>query len=236
MLNVITREDTFLQTLQIRFGGQFQKRYSGQNAQVMRSVVADSLRKMSDAQFNEGMARLSSSRFCPDLAEFEDWCIAGSWQTVNEAWQRACEWSNLSDHELKYLTELPVDQFLKTKTKITVLTKKAWDSVTWLVEQGDMKGAFNQFKNLYEDYMAKAKTIGKQQEWYVPPRMLETKVVKCIPKNYLDKMDDEQKAISELTIKLLQQGMKYKEAFQEAQMQIRGRVGSINKMDVGGAA
>ncbi|MCB8769540.1 hypothetical protein [Acinetobacter soli] len=230
-MHEITREDTFLQTLQIRFGGQFQKRYANQNAQVMRAVIAESLKKMTDAQFNEGMARVNASRFCPDLAEFESWCIAGSWQTVQEAWQRACDWSNLPDYELKNLSELTPEEFLKSKNKITVLTKKAWDSVYWLVEQGDMKSAFSQFKNLYEDYMAKAQALGKQQEWYVPPKMIGTTAFKGIPKTYQPKVDDEKQKIANLTNQLMQSGKSYKEAFQAAQMQIRGYVGSINKMD-----
>lgn len=238
MLNVITREDAFLQALQIRFSGQFLKRYENQNAHVVKAVVARSLSKLTDAQFEQGMGRLDTSRYCPDLAEFEAWCVSGFWQSTNEAWQRACEWSNQSDLDLQRLTELTTEEFLKSKLKITVLTKKAWDSVYWMIEQGDMRNAFKQFKAIYEDYVSKAQMVGKQQEWYVPPRMIGTckPVFKGVPNKYLDKMTDEDKAISNLTVRLMKTGKGWKDAFAQAQMEIKGSVGTVNKLNGGGAA
>jgi len=238
MLNVITREDAFLQSLQIRFSGQFQKRYENQNAHVVKAVVARSLNKLTDDQFNQGMARLDTSRYCPDLAEFEAWCVSGFWQSANEAWQRASEWSNQSDLDLQALSELTPEEFLKSKVKITVLTKTAWDSVYWMVEQGDMRNAFRQFKSIYEDYVSKAQMVGKQQEWYVPPRMLgtSTPVYKGVPNKYMEKLSDEDKAISNLTVRLMKTGKSWKDAFHQAQMEIKGSVGSINKLNSGGAA
>ena len=37
-----------------------------------------------------------------------------------------------------------------------------------------MKEAFKQFKSIYETYLAKAQMQGRQQEWYVPPKMIGT--------------------------------------------------------------
>ncbi|MFW1995193.1 hypothetical protein ACG904_09580 [Acinetobacter guillouiae] len=214
MLNVITKEDELLQTLQALFGGQFKKRYENLDAQAMIMIVRGALMNLSDVQFRQGMARLYSSRFCPDIAEFRAWCVSGSWQTAQEAWQRACDYSNQSE----------VDS-IKSTLKITKLAKLAWDSVYWMVVQGDMKSAYQQFKTLYEDYVAKAQTLGKQQEWYVPPVMIGSKEpVKSIPKTYKSNLTGEQKSIADLTSKIMATGKSWKDAFQEAQMEVRGVV------------
>ena len=82
MRNEFTREQTLLQTLQVRYGGQFQKRYAHLSPDVMETVVRGAVMMLTDEQFNQGMARLYSSRYCPDIAEFQSWCVAGSWWTV----------------------------------------------------------------------------------------------------------------------------------------------------------
>lgn len=230
MLNVITKEDELLQTLQALFGGQFKKRYENLDAQAVIMIVRGALMNLSDEQFRQGMARLYSSRFCPDIAEFRAWCVSGSWQTAQEAWQRACDYSNLSSERLAVLSKLKVEEYLRQKDKITVLAKLAWDSVYWMVVQGDMKSAYQQFKTLYEDYVAKAQTLGKQQEWYVPPVMIGSKEpVKSIPKTYKSNLTDEQKSIADLTTKIMATGKSWKDAFQEAQMEVRGVVKPMMK-------
>lgn len=218
-MHEITRADTLLQTLQIRYGGQFKKRYEDVSVAVMRNVVHNALINMSDEQFNAGLARLNSSRFCPDIAEFQSWCVAGSWWTVAEAWQRACDYSNLSKHELAELTNMESHEFLKSNMKITTLTKKAWDSVDWLVTQNDMRGAHREFKALYQDYVAKAQSLGRQQEWYQPPKAIDCKsfVIDSKPKSKLPEQSPEQQNwIKQKTAELQATGLSFPKALLEA--------------------
>ena len=116
MRNEFTREQTLLQTLQVRYGGQFQKRYAHLKPEVMETVVRGAVMMLTDEQFNQGMARLYSSRYCPDIAEFQSWCVAGSWWTVEEAWARACEYTKD-----------------RNKNKITTLAKYALEQVEHLI-------------------------------------------------------------------------------------------------------
>lgn len=226
MRNEFTREQTLLQTLQVRYGGQFQKRYAHLSPEVMETVVRGAVMMLTDEQFNQGMARLYSSSYCPDIAEFQSWCVAGSWWTVEEAWQRACDYSNQSEREL-----------LAEKLKVTTLTKKAWDSVYWLVEQGSMKEAFKQFKSIYETYLTKAQMQGRQQEWYVPPKMIATAQPKGIAKNFNKKLSDKDQAICDLTQKFMSEGLGWKDAFNRAQVEVLGKPKPIFKtMNAGGAA
>lgn len=223
-MHEITRADTLLQTLQIRYGGQFRKRYDDVSVVVMRNVVNNALTNLSDDQFNAGLARLNSSRFCPDIAEFQSWCVAGSWWTVAEAWQRACDYSNLSSHEIAKLANMKPEVFMKSNLKITSLTKKAWDSVSWLVNQGDMQSAHREFKSLYLDYVAKAQSLGRQQEWYVPPKQIgcSSFVAESKPKSKLPEQSPEQKNwIKQKTAELQATGLSFPKAMFEAMKMLK---------------
>ncbi|MFW1869188.1 hypothetical protein [Acinetobacter sp. ULE_I037] len=205
--------------MQVMYGHKFISQFNGMtDLNRILNIINGALAMLTDEQFQKGMAQLNakagSGDFCPTLSDFKTWCMAGSWWTATEAWQRACDYSNQSELEL-----------LEGKLKVTTLTKKAWDSVYWLVEQGSMKEAFKQFKSIYETYLAKAQMQGRQQEWYVPPKMIGSKEpVKFIPKTYKSNLTDEQKSIADLTTKIMATGKSWKDAFQEAQMEVRGVV------------
>ena len=205
--------------MQVMYGHKFISQFNGMtDLNRILNIINGALAMLSDEQFQKGMAQLNakagSGDFCPTLSDFKTWCMAGSWWTATEAWQRACDYSNQSEPEL-----------LAGKLKVTALTKKAWDSVYWLVEHGSMKEAFKQFKSIYETYLAKAQMQGRQQEWYVPPVMIGSKEpVKSVPKTYKSNLTDEQKSIADLTTKIMATGKSWKDAFQEAQMEIRGVV------------
>lgn len=124
--------------MQVMYGHKFISQFNGMtDLNRILNIINGALAMLSDEQFQKGMAQLNakagSGDFCPTLSDFKTWCMAGSWWTATEAWQRACDYSNQSELEL-----------LEGKLKVTTLTKKAWDSVYWLVEQGSMKEAFKQ--------------------------------------------------------------------------------------------
>lgn len=62
-----------------------------------------------------------------------------------------------------------------------------------------MKEAFKQFKSIYETYLTKAQMQGRQQEWYVPPKMIATAQPKGIAKTSIKKLSDKDQAICDLT-------------------------------------
>ncbi|NHB57000.1 hypothetical protein G9F32_02995 [Acinetobacter sp. 194] len=221
MHNELTKEQTLLSVLRGKFASQFAKRFGDMEPHIVDMIIKGALVGISDEQFNQGMARLLApgNKFMPDISEFQTWCVSGSWWTAQEAWQRACDYSNLTSEKLAELAAMKPVDFLKQKNKITTLTKKAWDSVNYLVTQGSMKEAFSQFKSIYETYLAKAQMQGRQQEWYVPPVMISAPKVEV--KNTVLLADDQEK-IKSLTAQLMSEGMKWGEAFKKAEYTVRG--------------
>lgn len=185
--------------MQVMYGHKFISQFNGMtDLNRILNIINGALAMLSDEQFQKGMAQLNakagSGDFCPTLSDFKAWCMAGSWWTATEAWQRACDYSNQSELEL-----------LEGKLKVTTLTKKAWDSVYWLVEQGSMKEAFKQFKSIYETYLAKAQMQGRQQEWYVPPKMIGTSKAAPKLKSWLPEPTPEEKSWVESKVKEFQE-------------------------------
>lgn len=185
--------------MQVMYGHKFISQFNGMtDLNRILNIINGALAMLSDEQFQKGMAQLNakagSGDFCPTLSDFKTWCMAGSWWTATEAWQRACDYSNQSELEL-----------LEGKLKVTTLTKKAWDSVYWLVEQGSMKEAFKQFKSIYETYLAKAQMQGRQQEWYVPPKMIGTSKAAPKLKSWLPEPTPEEKSWVESKVKEFQE-------------------------------
>jgi len=185
--------------MQVMYGHKFISQFNGMtDLNRILNIINGALAMLSDEQFQKGMAQLNakagSGDFCPTLSDFKTWCMSGSWWTATEAWQRACDYSNQSELEL-----------LEGKLKVTTLTKKAWDSVYWLVEQGSMKEAFKQFKSIYETYLAKAQMQGRQQEWYVPPKMIGTSKAAPKLKSWLPEPTPEEKSWVESKVKEFQE-------------------------------
>lgn len=185
--------------MQVMYGHKFISQFNGMtDLNRILNIINGALAMLSDEQFQKGMAQLNakagSGDFCPTLSDFKTWCMAGSWWTATEAWQRACDYSNQSELEL-----------LEGKLKVTTLTKKTWDSVYWLVEQGSMKEAFKQFKSIYETYLAKAQMQGRQQEWYVPPKMIGTSKAAPKLKSWLPEPTPEEKSWVERKVKEFQE-------------------------------
>lgn len=220
MHNVITQEKLLLSTLRGKYASQFAKRFGEMEPHIIDMIIKGALVGINEDQFNQGMARLLApgNKFMPDIAEFQSWCVSGSWWTAQEAWQRACDYSNQSDLDLA-----------ENKLKITALTKKAWDSVNYMVTQGNMKEAFNQFKSIYETYLSKAQMQGRHQSWYVPPVMIATsKAVVARPKYAIPEQSAEDKALIESKTKeFMAQGMGFASAMFAAMKELGAVKGSV---------
>ncbi|WP_180075695.1 hypothetical protein [Acinetobacter sp. YH12106] len=196
--------------MQVMYGHKFISQFNGMtDLNRILNIINGALAMLSDEQFQKGMAQLNakagSGDFCPTLSDFKAWCMSGSWWTATEAWQRACDYSNMSADRVAELSRMKLEEFLMQKDKITTLTKKAWDSVYWLVEQGSMKEAFKQFKSIYETYLAKAQMQGRQQEWYVLPKMIGTSKAAPKLKSWLPEPTPEEKSWVESKVKEFQE-------------------------------
>lgn len=219
--------------MQVMYGHKFISQFNGMtDLNRILTIINGALAMLTEEQFQKGMAQLNakagSGDFCPTLSDFKAWCMSGSWWTATEAWQRACDYSNMSADRVAELSRMKPDEFFKQKDKITTLTKKAWDSVYWLVEQGGMKEAFKQFKSIYETYLAKAQMQGRQQEWYAPPKMIATSKAVAKPKSMLPEQSPEQKAWLEGKIKELQSsGMTFPMAMFNAMKEMQGLGGGV---------
>lgn len=214
MHKVITQEELLLTTLRGKYASQFAKRFGDMEPHIIDMIIKGALVGINEDQFNQGMARLLApgNKFMPDIAEFQSWCVSGSWWTAQEAWQRACDYSDQSDLDLA-----------ENKLKITALTKKAWDSVNYLVTQGNMREAFNQFKSIYETYLSKAQMQGRHQEWYVPPVMIATSKAVVVDESK-QKLGGDAEQIHNRTKELAGTGLAWPTAFKQAQMEVRGIV------------
>lgn len=214
MHKVITQEELLLTTLRGKYASQFAKRFGEMEPHIIDMIIKGALVGINEDQFNQGMARLLApgNKFMPDIAEFQSWCVSGSWWTAQEAWQRACDYSNQSEREL-----------LDGKLKITALTKKTWDSVNYLVTVGNMREAFNQFKSIYETYLAKAQMQGRHQEWHVPPVMIATSKAVVVDESK-QKLGGDAEQIHNRTKELAGTGLAWPTAFKQAQMEVRGIV------------
>ncbi|MCO8073037.1 hypothetical protein NI470_05950 [Acinetobacter lwoffii] len=206
----------FYDIMQVLYGHKFISQFNGMTDLTrILSIISGSLAMLTDEQFEKGLAHLNAKagfgEFCPTLSDFKTWCMAGSWWTAIEAWQRACDYSNQSEAEL-----------VEGKMKVTTLAKKAWDSVYWLVDQGKTKEAFNQFKSLYETYLAKAQMQGRQQEWYVPLMMITPKAKPVAAQDNRNNLPEDKQRICDLTAEYMQQGMGWNQAFKKAQIEVRG--------------
>ena len=145
-----------IRTFEVMYQGAF-TRNLGQNItlQQVETIIVGALFGITQEQFNRGLALLSSQKYCPNIAQFRELCMAGSWMTADEAWVTACEYTK-SD-----------------KTKITTLAKYALDQVRHLIDYGSMSAAKSEFKSLYQAYLLRAQLKGREQEWYTPPLRIE---------------------------------------------------------------
>ena len=211
------RASSLVTTLQALYGNLFLDSMKGLTLGQVEMVATGVMTTLSDDQFNRGMAMLNAKAgqggYCPTIAEFKTWCMAGSWWTAEEAWARVCDYT------------------VKNSVRLTTLTKYAFDQVAYQITSGDMKGAQRQFKAVYVDLLSKAQLKGEVQKWYVAPEQIATTLQKqgksiAEEKTIAQKigLNSEQQRILDLTKQLVTQGKSWKDAFHLAQIEVRGMV------------
>lgn len=204
-----------IDTMRVIHGNLFTHQMGNVSPEQIETIIIGAMIGVSEAQFNFGLAQLSTQAYCPSIAQFRALCMAGAWWSVDDAWARACEYTKD-----------------RNKNKITTLAKYALEQVEHLITLGQMTEARNQFKGVYNANLLKAQVGGKKQEFYKPPLQIGTKQI-AEEKTTAQKvgLNEEQQLILSMANRLREQGMTPKEAFVQAQIAIRGEVKKANKFE-----
>ena len=144
--------DQVLGRMQALYGEMFDKKYGYINPAELQFTVCTVLNGLKPAELRRGLERMNSEKWCPSLPEFRSWCVQDSdWWTAEQAWAKALNFE--------------ADQ----TNKITTLAKRALDEVRHILKTEGQKAAHFAFRDIYSDYLDKAKKSGRVQVMYVPP-------------------------------------------------------------------
>lgn len=144
--------DQVLGRMQALYGEMFDKKYGNINPAELQFTVCTVLNGLKPAELRRGLERMNSEKWCPSLPEFRSWCVHdGDWWTAEQAWAKALNFES------------------DPTNKITTLAKRALDEVRHILKTEGQKAAHFAFRDIYSDYLDKAKKSGRVQVMYVPP-------------------------------------------------------------------
>ena len=144
--------DQVLGRMQALYGEMFDKKYGNITPAELQFTVCTVLNGLKPAELRRGLERMNSEKWCPSLPEFRSWCVHdGDWWTAEQAWAKA----------LNFLAD--------ESQKITTITKCSLDEVRHILKTEGQKAAHAAFRDIYSDYLDKAKKSGRVQVMYVPP-------------------------------------------------------------------
>ncbi len=144
--------DQVLGRMQALYGEMFDKKYGNINPAELQFTVCTVLNGLKPAELRRGLERMNSEKWCPSLPEFRSWCVHdGDWWTAEQAWAKALNFE------------------ADPANKITTLAKRALDEVRHILKTEGQKAAHFAFRDIYSDYLDKAKKSGRVQVMYVPP-------------------------------------------------------------------
>lgn len=137
-------------------GAEFTKKYSGYGDSELTQLACTVLSGLNHADIARGIVRMNSEEWCPSLPKFRSWCEqGGDWWTADMAWAKAMQFES------------------DPQTKITTLTKRVLDEVRHVLTAEGQKPAHFAFKDIYMDYLNRAKAKGMTQEMWVKPKSLK---------------------------------------------------------------
>lgn len=144
--------DQVLGRMQALYGEMFDKKFGNINPAELQFTVCTVLNGLKPAELHRGLERMNSEKWCPSLPEFRSWCVHdGDWWTAEQAWAKALNFE------------------ADPANKITTLAKRALDEVRHILKTEGQKAAHAAFRDIYSDYLDKAKKSGRVQVMYVPP-------------------------------------------------------------------
>ena len=135
------------------FGTEFGKKYQGYSDQELQQLTCRVLNGLTPKDIARGLQRMNSEEWCPSLPKFRSLCEqGGDWWTADMAWAKAMQFES------------------DPQTKITTLTKRVLDEVRHVLTAEGQKSAHFAFKDIYVDYLRRAKAKGMTQEMWVKPK------------------------------------------------------------------
>lgn len=165
--------DQVLGRIQDLYGTDFDKKYGHFQSDELQRIACTVLNGLTPKELRRGLDRMNTEKWCPSLPEFRSWCEqAGDWWTAEQAWAKAMNFE------------------ADPSKPITKLAKAALDEVRHILNIEGQKSAHFAFKDIYQDYLSKAKQAGRKQEMWVEPKAIgfnedkverERKGVPCPP-------------------------------------------------------
>ncbi len=148
--------DQLLGHMQALYGDLFDKKYGEIDPDQLKNTVCKVLNGLNPKDLKRGIDRMNTEKWCPSLPEFRTWCIpASDWWTVDQAWSKSLNFIN------------------DNSKPITTLAKTALDEVRQILEIEGQKSAHFAFRDIYLDYLQRAKEHGRVQEFWKAPIPLE---------------------------------------------------------------
>lgn len=195
--------EQILDQMENTYGAEFNKNYGHIQADELRNQVCTILSGITPNQLLNAMERLKREKWCPkSLSEFRSWCEGDEFWTANHAWAMATTF-------LDY-----------PKTKITVFTKTALDTVRLVLQNEGQKSASFSFRDIYNDLVSEAKRLGQKQEiWNRKLELPTPPVVDSVSKAEMA-MTDVMKNICKRQQQLMDEGASPKRARQQAQSEL----------------
>lgn len=205
--------DLVLGVMQKRYGMEFNKKFDHEYADPneLRAAMCEILAGLNQEDIYRGLMRMRHQKYCPSLSVFRELCE--DWKGENEAWADALTWRKNKKHQ------------------ITVLTKKAYDTVEVMFIDTDNNNTAARnldsigyaFREVYRSLVDKAKCANQHQEMYVPPAADEDDRNRYKPAPSADVRDllsDNQKAIVTRQQQLVAEGMTQKAALNKARREL----------------
>lgn len=147
--------DQVLARMQMLYGEAFDKKFGDVDPSQLQFTACTVLNGLSENDLRRGLELMNSEKWCPSLPEFRSWCVHdGDWWTAEQAWAKALNF------------EADKNQ------KITTLAKQALDEVHHILKTEGQKAAHFAFRDIYQDYLHKAKKLGRVQVMWIQPKAL----------------------------------------------------------------
>ena len=135
------------------YGAEFSKKYAGYSDDELVQLACTVLDGLTPADITRGVLRMNSEEWCPNLPKFRSWCEQrGDWWTADMAWAKAMQFES------------------DPLSEITTLAKRSLDEVRHILNVEGQKSAHYAFKDIYIDYLRRAKEKGRIQELWVRPK------------------------------------------------------------------
>ena len=134
-------------------GEDFTKKYTGYSDEELTQLACTVLNGLTPADIARGLTRMNSEEWCPRLPKFRSWCEqGGDWWTSDMAWAKAMMFES------------------DPTSKITTLAKQSLEEVRHILNVEGQKSAHYAFRDIYADYLRRAKEKGRVQEMWVKPK------------------------------------------------------------------